>query len=322
MPSHNENNSKPRRRNWVWMVIITILLLIGGGVVWTYTTMRNTASEIYQPITDTAAAGENQSSTVAKEKVRDEEVDIKKGDPISILLLGMDSGGGRATGEMNTDVMILLTINPKTKDANMISIPRDTYSEYTGSKINAAYAMGGAAGSMNAVQMLLDVPVDRYALVDMTGIVNIVDAVGGITVTNDLAFSQEGYDFPIGTVTLDSGVEALAYMRNRYDDPNGDYGRNDRQREVLVGILNKFKGTNIISNAQPLIETVSENIVTDFTWDEMIQLGLKYRIDSENIYSETLIGTADSSTGAYLNILSEGQRAGTASKLRDHLGLE
>lgn len=280
-------------------------------------TWRDTANEIYQP-----ARLETNKTIVEKDAVREEKVKLKQGEAVAVLLLGIDSGGGRLTSEANTDVIILVTINPKTKDAYMISIPRDTYSEYTDSKINGAYAMGGAAGAMNAVQMLLDVPVDYYAVVNMSGFMNIIDAIGGVTIKNELSFSQGGYDFPIGTINLSSGGQALSYIRNRYNDPSGDYGRNDRQRKVLLGILDKFSGVSAITSTQPLLEAAANNVVTDLTWDDMVQLRLKYRISSKNVYSKTLIGTEDMTTGVYLNILSEGQRADTSSELRKHLGLE
>lgn len=314
---------RSRKKNkWKWplIIILVIVIIIGSGALFAYNSLRNTAEEIYQPSTTQTTGNESAES---KEEVREEDVDVRQGDAVSILLLGMDSGGGRTTGEMNTDVMMLVTINPETDEANMISIPRDTYSDYTGGKINAAYAIGGAAGSMNAVQMLLDVPVDNYALVDMSGIMNIIDAVGGVTVYNDNAFSQEGYDFPVGDVSLNSGEQALSYMRNRYDDPDGDYGRNARQREVLLGILNKFSGVSALTNAGTLLDTVSANVTTDLTWDEMVQLGLNYRVPSENVYSETLVGSAQNSpTAGYLNVLSADQIATTSAMLRDSLEIE
>lgn len=313
-----EDRPRKKRRGFLgcfgWVLLA--LLIIGGGVAaYSYYRINQTADAIYQP------ADADGADPV--EKVRDKEVTISDKEPVSILLMGMDSGGSRTTGEQNTDVMILVTINPNTKTAKMVSIPRDTYISDIDFKINGAYAMaGGPSGSINAVQNLLNVPVDYYALVNMTGMMNIIDAIGGVSLYNDFTFSQDEYTFPEGQITLETGAEALAYVRNRYDDPNGDYGRADRQRQVLLAILDKYADVSNIGSLGSLMETVQANVTTDLTVSEMTKLGLNYRVDSENVTSTTLVGTGDMSTGIYYNILSEAQISETSAELRSHLELD
>ncbi|MFE0442281.1 LCP family protein [Aerococcus sp. NPDC058936] len=296
--------------------ILLAFLIIGGGILaYSYYRIDQTGDAIYQP------ADADGADPV--EEVRDEEVTVSDKEPISILLMGMDSGGTRTTGEQNTDVMILMTINPNTQTAKMVSIPRDTYISSIDFKINGAYAMaGGASGSINAVQNLLNVPVDYYALVNMTGMMNIIDAIGGVSLYNNFTFSQDEYTFPEGQITLETGAEALAYVRNRYDDPNGDYGRADRQRQVLLAILDKYSDVSNIGSLGSLFDTVQTNVVTDLTVSDMTQLALNYRVDSENVESTTLVGTGDMSTGIYYNILSESQISETSAELREHLELD
>ncbi|RPA57769.1 LytR family transcriptional regulator [Aerococcus agrisoli] len=296
--------------------ILLLLLVIGGGVAaFSYYKLHSTAEAIYQP------ADANGATPV--EEVRETEVSISEKDPVSILLLGMDAGAGRTTGEQNTDVMILVTINPEDGTAKMVSIPRDTYVASLGGKINSAYATaGGPSGSINAVQNLLNVPVDYYALVNMTGMMNIIDAVGGVTVYNDFAFSQDGYTFAEGNINLATGDEALAYVRMRYNDPDGDFGRAARQREVLIGILDKYQDVQNVGSLLGLFETVQSNVTTDLTINDMTNLALNYRVDSANIESTTLVGSDDTSSGIYYSVLSDAQIAEASSMLRSHLGLE
>ena len=313
-----EGRPRKKRRGFLGCfggILLALLIVVGGFVAYSYYRIDQTADAIYQPADADGAA--------PVEKVREKDVTVSDKEPISILLMGMDSGGTRTTGEPNTDVRILVTINPHTKTAKMVSIPRDTYISSIDFKINGAYAMaGGASGSINAVQSLLDVPVDYYALVNMTGMMNIIDAVGGVTLYNDFSFSQDEYTFPAGQITLETGAEALAYVRNRYDDPDGDYGRADRQRQVLLAILDKYSDVSNIGSLGSLIETVQANVTTDLTVSDMTQLGLNYRVDSENVESTTLVGTGDMSSGVYYNILSEAQIAETSADLRSHLELE
>jgi polyisoprenyl-teichoic acid--peptidoglycan teichoic acid transferase len=111
----------------------------------------------------------------------------------------------------------------------MLSIPRDTRTEIVGKgtieKINHAYAFGNEEMAMKTVENFLDIPIDYYIKVSMEGFKDIVDAVGGITVNNDLDFTQDGYHFPKGQVNLD-GKKALAFTRMRHEDPRGDFGAN------------------------------------------------------------------------------------------------
>lgn len=296
-------------------IVLALLIIIGGAAAYGYYQFNQTADAIYQPA-DTEGAE-------PVEKVRDKDVTVSDKEPISILLMGMDSGGGRTTGEQNTDVMILVTINPNDQTAKMVSIPRDTYVESIDFKINGAYAMGGGpSGAINAVQSLLNVPVDYYALVNMTGLMNIIDAVGGVSVYSDFAFTQDNYSFDEGQIYLSTGEKALAYVRNRYDDPNGDFGRADRQRDVLIGILDKYTDVTNIGSLGSLFQNVQSNVTTDLTTSDMTQLALNYRVDSENIESTTLAGTGDSSSGVYFSYLSDAQIAETSNDLRSHLELQ
>ena len=146
--------------------------------------------------------------------------------------------------------MILVTVNPKTKKTTMTSLERDLLTDIEGSgeaKLNSAYAEGGADLAISTIQKVLDIDIDYYALINMQGMIDLVDAVGGIEVTNH-------FDFPIsiaenepefqakvepGTHKI-NGEQALVYSRLRYDDPDGDYGRQKRQREEIQKVVAKL----------------------------------------------------------------------------------
>ena len=182
-------------------------------------------------------------------KIGEETKVIEATQPLTILLMGVDTGNIERTDpwEGNSDSMILLTVNPKTKKTTMISLERDILTKIqhkdgtvTEEKLNAAYAGGGAELAISTIQDMMNIHIDRYVMVNMHGLQRMVDAVGGITVNNTLGFpisiqDQEPFNkisVGVGQQHL-NGEEALVYSRMRYQDPEGDYGRQKRQREVI-----------------------------------------------------------------------------------------
>ena len=126
-----------------------------------------------------------------KSEKRTEEITLTKQDPFSVLVLGVDEREGDSG---RSDTMIVLTVNPNQNSIKMLSIPRDTRTEIVGhgttDKINHAYAFGREEMSIATVEHLLDIPIDYYVKVNMEGFQDIVDAVGGIQVNNNLDFTQ------------------------------------------------------------------------------------------------------------------------------------
>ena len=229
---------------------------------------------------------------------------IDKSKPITILLMGVDTGSSQRQNDWqgNSDTMLLVTINPATKRTSMTSLERDLMTEIDGkgrAKLNAAYATGGADLAISTIQKMLDIDIDYYALINMKGLISLVDAVGGIEVTNH-------FDFPIsiaknepefqalvepGTHTI-NGEQALVYSRMRYDDPDGDYGRQKRQREVIQKIIQKIINLDSINNYQMILSVVSSNIQTNINLGEtstLISL-LDYKTAASNISSKWSYG--------------------------------
>lgn len=215
-----------KKRPWLITLLIVVVLLIVTGGWWGYKTWnaaKDTMNTTYQSTGST--------------KLRNVDAVIKKGKPFSILLLGTDTGAlGRGKDfSARTDTMIVATINPKKESMTLTSIPRDTQVMIDGQsqKINAAYTIGGASGAVKSVEKLLDVPIDFYVLLNMGGLKQIINAMGGVTVTPKLTFKYGNANVKKGVKIKLNGAAALDYSRMRYDDPQGDYGRQNGNGRLL-----------------------------------------------------------------------------------------
>ena len=175
----------------------------------------------------------------------------------------------------------------------------------TWDKINHAYAFGGTAMSINSVQNLLDIPIDFYVSVNMEGIKEVVDAVGGVDVNSPIAFNQNGYDFVVGTNYLD-GEAALSFSRMRYEDPAGDTGRQGRQRLVIEAVLRKLATPETLMNYQAILASFSANVQTNFQMNDYLSLRSNdYLAAANNIQQEQLGGAGGMMDGIYYNFVDD-----------------
>lgn len=281
-------------RKWQKVVLgFLFIVLIGviGGVSYVtkaYYELKATAAETYQSV---ERIGESK---------RVQNVDYSKLEPISILLLGVDTDDTRKDeGDYGrTDSIIVATVNPAKGQTTMVSIPRDTLidMEYQSSedyvtydKINAAYAYGGAPLAIDTVEKLLDIPIDHYATVNMDGMADLIEAVGGVDVTNDIEFDLNGEHFDVGDLHL-NGKRAVEYARMRYEDPDGDYGRQERQRVVLEKVFDKITSLDTLSNYKDLLQVVGENGKTDLNWNTIKTLVQTYTPALHSFKTEQLQG--------------------------------
>ena len=294
-------------------IIFLVLLVAGGLFAWkVYSDVTSATEEIYQE--------------VEKNETRQKSVEIENKEPFSVLLLGVDTGDLGRTEQGRSDTMMVVTVNPTTDQTSILSIPRDTYTEIVGrgtmDKINHAYAFGGVSMSINTVQNLLNVPIDYYVEVNMQGVKDIVDTLGGVQVTPPLSFDYEGYTFTEGqTVTLD-GDTALAYSRMRYDDPNGDYGRQARQRQIIMAAMNKVASLSTITNYQGILGTLENNMQTNLTFDNMISIFNDYRGAASNVEQIQLEGAGTKIDGIYYAIIDDNDLSETSSLLKEQLEIE
>ena len=223
----------------------------------------------------------------------------------SILLLGVDTGDLGRTEHGRSDVMMLLTVNSSTEVITVTSIPRDSYVMIPGyymDKINHAYAFGGAELSMQTVENWFDIKIDNYIVVNMAGLKEIVDAVGGIDVVSPSSFTISGYDFVEGVETKLDGDKALAYSRERYTS-GGDYGRQERQRQIVQSLISKMASFDSILNFQNVFATMSSNIETDLNFLDLVQLFADYRQLATNIEFYQLSGGGTMIDGIYYDLI-------------------
>ncbi|MGO4927795.1 LCP family protein [Fundicoccus sp. Sow4_F4] len=223
----------------------------------------------------------------------------------SILLLGVDTGDLGRSDHGRSDVMMLLTVNSTTELITVTSIPRDAYVMIPGyymDKINHAYAFGGPELSMQSVEQWFDIEIDNYIAVNMAGLKEVIDAVGGIDVVSPTSFSISGYDFSAGeAITLD-GDKALAYVRERYTS-GGDYGRQERQRQVVQGLISKMASFDSILNFQSVYSTMSSNIETDLGFLNLVQLFADYRQLANSVEFYQLSGGGTMIDGIYYDLI-------------------
>ena len=238
--------------------------------------------------------------------------------------MGVDTGDLGRTDTGRSDAIMVATVSPEDNKTQVISIPRDTYMEIVGygtfDKVNHAYAFGGPAMSMDSLEKYLDIPIDHYAAINLKGIQDLVDAVGGVTVNNDLAFTSDGTSFDIGQIEL-NGEEALAFVRMRYDDPNGDYGRQERQRLVIQGIIQKLISINSMTKYQSILDALSDNMKTDMDFSTMQTIALDYRDAFSTIQMDQLQGEGFMQDGVSYQRVSDEELTRVQAELKDQMGL-
>ena len=256
---------------------------------------------------------------------RKEEVNLNNKDSFSILLMGVDTGDLGRTDTGRSDAIMVATVSPEDNKTQVVSIPRDTYMEIVGygtfDKVNHAYAFGGPAMSMDSLEKYLDIPIDHYAAINLKGIQDLVNAVGGVTVNNDLAFTIDGIPFDIGQIEL-NGEEALAFVRMRYDDPRGDYGRQERQRLVIQGIMQKLISINSMTKYQSILDAISDNMKTDMDFSTMQKIALDYRDAFSTIQMDQLQGEGFMQDGVSYQRVSDEELARVQTELKDQMNLQ
>jgi len=221
-------------------------------------------------------------------------------EPFTILVLGVDSdstNGLDANAAFNGDTLMLITFNPKTLTATMLSIPRDMYvpiinaagtSKWYG-KINSSAALG-TASTVNTVKNITGIDIDYFVKVNFRGVIDLVNTLGGI----DVDVEAPNYDYYISIygegrlcesdenrdttnlVCMNSGPQhlngeqALAYARNRYGYWEGDIARNRHQQQIIEAIAKKLVKTSSLSDFEKLLDTISNNIATNMKTSQIL----------------------------------------------------
>lgn len=306
MEKHQKTKKK---RIWLKVTAILFALLFIAAGVWAYS--------IWNSLTDSI---ETMHTPIdRKTEKREETISLVKKEPFSVLLLGVDEREGDSG---RSDTMIVLTVNPNTENVKMLSIPRDTRTDIIGhgtvDKINHAYAFGKAEMAMDTVEHFLDIPIDYYIKINMEGFKELVDAVDGITVINDLDFTSNGTHFPIGEITL-NGTDALSYTRMRYEDPRGDFGRQSRQRQIIEGIMKKGASVTGLTNYQEIFNALGSNIQTNLAFDDLMDIQRNYRSASQNIEQLSIDGSGTLIDRIYYYIVTDEEKNRIHRLLQEHL---
>jgi len=208
------------------------------------------------------------------------------GERVTVLLVGVDFAPGRATHL--TDTMLVTTFDPESGDVAMISIPRDLYGVPLGdgrvynAKLNslmaqasadpAGYPLGGPATLKAAVGELLDTRIHYFAAIDIEGMRQLIDAIGGVDVVvertindpqyHDALTGQRGFFIEAGPRHLD-GHTAMAFIRSRMAAGESDFTRAERQQLVLTAIAEQLTAGNLLVTLPALLDTVRDNVATD-----------------------------------------------------------
>ena len=243
------------------------------------------------------------------EEKYEEKVFVNK-DSVNYLLIGKESpltlDNANVEGPVHSDTLMLATLYPKDDRVKITSIPRDTYVEYLGNskkrhqKINAAYFLGGAEGTKDAVEEFLDIEIDHHMVMDYQSIIGIIDTLGGI----DIEWEYDDYhyednwtdpplviDFKRGTNHLD-GEKSVSYLRTRKAYPDQDLGRMKAQQQFLLQLFDELKSPKNIILVPKMIKIVNDNTETDLEFKDMLYLayyGLK-NIQDDSIEMNTLEG--------------------------------
>jgi len=256
-----------------------------------------------------ARAGLQTFVTVPIFRTRESDIDepnIALGERVNILLLGVDKRPQEA-GPCRTDTMIVVTVDPATNTAGMLSIPRDLYVEIPGyglNRINVAhfigdrdnYPGGGPALAQKTVQYNLGVPIHYYIRINFQGFRDVIDALGGITVEVEREIWDDNYpdeNYGYMTIHIPAGVQqmdgemALRYARTRHN--GSDFVRLRRQQKVLFAIREKALSLDLVPRLPELFNTMGYTVDTDLGPEEVLALAqIARQIEREDIKSAAI----------------------------------
>ncbi|MHC3376771.1 LCP family glycopolymer transferase [Ligilactobacillus equi] len=310
---HHGHHHKHKKHNaWKLILGVIVALIVIVGAI---------GGKFYF---DAKKAVDSTYKTVKTQDKREGSVNLEKSQPFSVLLLGVDTGEYGRTYQGRSDTMMVAAIAPK--KSTLVSIPRDTKvaiaNHGSNNKINAAYAYGDVAGAINTLQNYLDIPIDHYVEMDMKGMEQLSKAVGPVKVDNDLDFTNLGHHFDKGMVTINSD-NILAYTRMRYEDSRGDYGRQMRQRIVLMAMVKKIASFDSLTKYQQILNAISSNVKTDLTFDDIKTIAANYNDGAaDNIEQIQLQGQSQMIDGVSFEIVPKNEQVKVQKNLKQALKIK
>ncbi|MFA6001559.1 MAG: LCP family protein [Thermoleophilia bacterium] len=242
--------------------------------------------------------------------------------PVNILFLGSDKRPGE---NARADTILIIRVDGQKNSIAQLSIPRDTLADIPGygeGKINSAYAYGGPALQIQAVEELTGVPIHHYVELDFSGFPGIVDSLGGVDInvakTIDSQYPQgtawTQVHFDAGPQTM-SGERALTFVRVRYSDD--DFQRMGRQQLFMEALQKKMASPVNVAKMPLMAPGIVENITTDLSTNELIELGwIKFRTPAESNRKYVMVGTGSNLDGGSYVVLDENE---SQAMIRDFL---
>lgn len=221
--------------------------------------------------------------------------------PFVVYISGSDTRSTKLYAKTRSDVNILAVINPNTHQVLLLNTPRDYYVQNPagGGAMDKLTHCGvyGIDCSVEALEILYDIPIEYYAQINFTGFETLIDAIGGVTVYADQSFSAGvDYYFQEGENTLD-GKAALSFARERYHVSGGDRGRGKNQMKVISAVIKKMtSGATVISRYSEILESLEGMFTTSFPMEDVNKL-IKMQLDempSWEIYSFAVSGRTGS----------------------------
>jgi LCP family protein required for cell wall assembly len=241
---------------------------------------------------------------------------------LTILLMGVDRRPQQGDVPTRSDAITLITIDPASKTAAMLSIPRDLYVPLAGldrvDRINTAYYFGevyqlpggGAQAAKDTIAWNLGVPLDKFVIINFEGFKRAIDALGGIDIDVPKRIVDDTYpteDYGIERLVIEAGPThmdgelALKYVRTRHQD--SDFGRIQRQQQVILAVRDKALSLGVIGHLPTLLDAVAGLYETDLTLAEIVSVAQVWgEIPRENIgvyrIDESLTSSWSTPTGA------------------------
>lgn len=251
--------------------VILTLVLVGGG-----------ALAFWVGALDRALGF---STEAERQALLDKLAPTRGDDAYYVAILGSDARKGETTSR--SDVTMLARIDQKNKVVDLISIPRDTMVTIEGhgtQKINAAFAFGGAPGAVECISEFAGVPISHYVEVHFDELKDVVDLLGGITVTVPESFKagNGGMSFSAGEQKL-NGEQALAFARERYNVSGGDFGRAQAQRLIIMAIIEQVLAAPP-TQLPGLIGELAGSVTTDYSVGDLVGLATKFQGSGLTMY--------------------------------------
>ena len=241
---------------------------------------------------------ENNFSSLVKSiynfKIKIEVKDVSKdidvtSEPFNIYLSGIDTFG-EVSSVSRSDVNIVITVNPKTHQVLLTSIPRDTYvqlSGTTGYKDKLTHAgIYGVEKSISTIEELLDIEINYYFKVNFTSVIDIVDTLGGVNVYSEYGFtSMDGYNYKKGYNYV-NGEQALSFVRERKAFSLGDIQRGKNQQAMIEALIRKCISPSIINKYSSLLDSIDGKFATNMPVSRIMDF-IKMQLDGNYNWTVT-----------------------------------